>query len=471
MNIQEVRQKFPQYNDLSDQELASALHSKFYSDIPFSQFSQQIGLNYQEPETGFSAARMVSNIPSSAAGIAQDIIRAFASPVETAKNVGNLGMGLFSKAVSGGLPEEKYAEALGQMYKQRYGGTKEALKTLETDPVGVASDVAGLFTGGGLVAGKIPGLVKAGETAAKIGTAIDPLLAAKNATLYGVGKVLPESLPISLYNSAAKFGTTLGLDERNKLVTTALENNLMPTDEGVGKLVGIQKSLGNKIDELISAADATGTNIPRSAVYKHISDLKKTLGGPTLDADKRLAEINSIAKSFNQYMDSLGKTSLTPSELQKFKTSAYSDINFEARNQTGTRTKEETYKAMARAAKEALENVSPELKDVNAQYGALENLREPLMRSAARIENRDFIGIGTPTKVFSGSSVAGPAGAAVGAAQSLLDMPKTKAYLALKLYDLQKKGAGQLLSSQPSTAAILQALRMGGAFNQGLLGE
>ncbi len=40
----EVRAKYPQYNDLSDDQLASALHKKFYSDMPEDQFRQKIGL-------------------------------------------------------------------------------------------------------------------------------------------------------------------------------------------------------------------------------------------------------------------------------------------------------------------------------------------------------------------------------------------------------------------------------------------
>lgn len=44
MNFAEVRQKFPQYNDLSDMELAEGLHSKFYPDMSFNDFSNKIGL-------------------------------------------------------------------------------------------------------------------------------------------------------------------------------------------------------------------------------------------------------------------------------------------------------------------------------------------------------------------------------------------------------------------------------------------
>lgn len=42
--IAEIRQKYPQYEDLSDQQLADAMHAKFYSDMPREEFDQRIGL-------------------------------------------------------------------------------------------------------------------------------------------------------------------------------------------------------------------------------------------------------------------------------------------------------------------------------------------------------------------------------------------------------------------------------------------
>ena len=42
--IAEVRSQYPQYSDMSDVELAGALHDKFYSDMPADQFAEKIGL-------------------------------------------------------------------------------------------------------------------------------------------------------------------------------------------------------------------------------------------------------------------------------------------------------------------------------------------------------------------------------------------------------------------------------------------
>lgn len=48
MNIQEIRQKYPQYQDLNDIQLASALHKRYYPDMPFPEFSNKIGLTASE---------------------------------------------------------------------------------------------------------------------------------------------------------------------------------------------------------------------------------------------------------------------------------------------------------------------------------------------------------------------------------------------------------------------------------------
>ena len=45
--LAEIRQQYPQYADISDQQLADALHEKFYSDMPKDQFYQQVGLRAQ----------------------------------------------------------------------------------------------------------------------------------------------------------------------------------------------------------------------------------------------------------------------------------------------------------------------------------------------------------------------------------------------------------------------------------------
>lgn len=61
LTIDQVREKFPQYKDLSDEQLAQGLHKKYYADMPFDQFSEKIGYKKSRPQgmpgrvSGFSA--------------------------------------------------------------------------------------------------------------------------------------------------------------------------------------------------------------------------------------------------------------------------------------------------------------------------------------------------------------------------------------------------------------------------------
>jgi hypothetical protein len=45
MRLEDFRRQYPQYSDsFRDEDLAKGLHRRFYSDIPFEDFSQRVGL-------------------------------------------------------------------------------------------------------------------------------------------------------------------------------------------------------------------------------------------------------------------------------------------------------------------------------------------------------------------------------------------------------------------------------------------
>jgi hypothetical protein len=65
--IAEVRQKYPQYEDLSDEQLADALHRKFYSDMPKEEFQAKIGMETAAPsEPDTARPDMMSDVLKSA---------------------------------------------------------------------------------------------------------------------------------------------------------------------------------------------------------------------------------------------------------------------------------------------------------------------------------------------------------------------------------------------------------------------
>ncbi|MGU3399143.1 hypothetical protein ACLBWS_05280 [Brucellaceae bacterium D45D] len=49
--LAELRQKYPQYQDMSDQQFADAFHQKFYSDMPKADFYSKLGFTAENPDT------------------------------------------------------------------------------------------------------------------------------------------------------------------------------------------------------------------------------------------------------------------------------------------------------------------------------------------------------------------------------------------------------------------------------------
>lgn len=65
--------------------------------------------------------------------------------------------------------------AVGEFYKERYGGEKPLMYTMARDPLGFIADASVFGTGGAGLAAKVPGLTKAATTAGRVFEAMDPV--------------------------------------------------------------------------------------------------------------------------------------------------------------------------------------------------------------------------------------------------------------------------------------------------------
>ncbi len=159
----------------------------------------------QERSWGDVALSAVSNIPSSAAEFGKSIAHAVSNPLETAKGVIDIGAGALQnvlperlvQAIGEDKESRQKASAIADFYKNRYGSMQGFKEALATDPVGVASDVSTLFTGGGTAVAKVPGLAKSGQVASSVGRAVDPLVMALRGTekvASGTGKAASKIL-------------------------------------------------------------------------------------------------------------------------------------------------------------------------------------------------------------------------------------------------------------------------------------
>lgn len=66
--IAEIRKQYPQYHDMTDQQLGDSLYKKFYSDMPRAEFDQKVGLS-----TGLKSGILGDVIKAGAAGLARGV--------------------------------------------------------------------------------------------------------------------------------------------------------------------------------------------------------------------------------------------------------------------------------------------------------------------------------------------------------------------------------------------------------------
>ena len=141
---------------------------------------------YSTPEENPDATKLswsqvplqaVENIPSSGLQFLKNTAQPFIHPIDTAKNIGRLGLGAAEKAgISPTTGHEQYADAAWKSLVDRYGGMDQLKKTIAEDPVGFAGDLSMIFTGGETALARLPGeLGEAAKAAGTVGRAANPL--------------------------------------------------------------------------------------------------------------------------------------------------------------------------------------------------------------------------------------------------------------------------------------------------------
>ena len=179
----------------------------------------------QAPSASLSAdiATAVSNVPSSALNLAGDLAKAVMSPVQTGKSMLDLLAGTAREGARKVLPgsvfsfvdsldnkaaaerASRVATAVGSNLKKRYG--EDLRKTLTTDPVGAASDIAGLLSGGAGLVGKGASIASLGGKSAQL----TKLAEASRKTSSAIAAVDPANLMLKVPAKAASAIAAQGL--------------------------------------------------------------------------------------------------------------------------------------------------------------------------------------------------------------------------------------------------------------------
>lgn len=227
------------------------------------------------------------------------------SPVnnQLTQNVANMAVGAAEKLIPGQQNEEKYADAVGNFYKDRYGGVENIGNTVNQDPVGVLIDLSTLISAGGTIAAKagqiskVSKLAKAGEVAKTAGAAIDPI----NAVIKTTGKVtqVATSPARKVGGVAADFLETeaKNLPLQGVRITPPQQLKFKKTHGlTVQDFVKDEKLSGNPVERAVEKADELQTSY--DAVVKNSGiqvDGAKVIEG----LNKRIAELKSGDNALN----------------------------------------------------------------------------------------------------------------------------------------------------------------------------
>jgi hypothetical protein len=399
------------------------------------------------PPVDFDFWKMAGNIPGSALQYAKDMTFPLRHPIQTAIGLQTVAQGGVEKLLPkpaqpegddwGQTQNEQAVDMVGQFISDRYGSVDALKNTLMNDPVGSLSDVSGVGTLA-TFARKSGGVMDKINKASK---AIDPLNATANAVRLPAGLMVPKDLPIKQMNSAIKWNTNTPMKLRNTLARTMLEEGISPTLKGMEKAQEVISRLNDEITSLIKEVGETGVTVPREKVFKYIKDARKKAA----EGGNPVAELRQIDK----FVDDLEATwynyemsDFTPAQLQKFKQSLYSLVDYDKKNQASAVGTDAARMQTARSARELIQDMVPEVGALNKREGELLNLTNKLEQKASRIENTNnfplSMGTHTGAGYLLGENLGFPGlGTGLGLGIAAMDLPKNKAAIAQMLHNMQ----------------------------------
>jgi hypothetical protein len=308
LTMADVRAKFPQYSNMSDDDLAAALHSKFYPDMKAEDFASKIGYTMPtkptiQPNTGLAGPLGdVADAAAKIGGAPADILTSALSHVASGAFDPMVGLGARIHAVLTGHDPEAAAQAAHKWMadKATFHAVTPAGQTVEDAARQTMSGIAAPFNAAGnAIANTIP--ASARPTADKIaGWGND--IAGTAASLFPAAQELRETLGAgNLANPAnvAKTGSEIG-DAAGYQGVHSQQDLKMPGPQGV-------------TDKLI--ADDAGVPNGQALNVKAVQNARKIGPGKVYDAAQAaLPESLSMDEGLT---GDLGKIGDTVSQLPK----------------------------------------------------------------------------------------------------------------------------------------------------------
>ena len=212
----------------------------------------------------------ISNVPASAKRFATGLYEAVTSPIQTAKGVLDIGAGALQKVLPEGAVNfinqfegnpaaatraVEAANAVGGMFKDRYGSYEGIKRTLAEDPVGAVADLSTLLTGGSMATARVaPSVSKTLQTASVATNPLSLVTKPAQAALAAKESMFPSQLSKQQELNAVRDATLRAAQQEGYVVTPG---SVSPT----GKNIISERMAGKThLEQLASVQNETVTN-------------------------------------------------------------------------------------------------------------------------------------------------------------------------------------------------------------------
>lgn len=267
----------------------------------------------------------ISNLPSSALGVAEGIAQTVMHPVDTAQGIYNIGKGAVSKAAGAiGVsqnPEEKAQseaalDGVIQFFHDRYGGMENLKNTIATDPAGFALDLSTVLTGGEAALARVPGATRAANVAGKAAELTNPVnLAGKAVSGVPIPKTGLKVGVEPIISNVAGMTTGAGTVPIRQAARAGFEGNKAFVDNMRGNAplsdaVDMAQSAVGQMRQARSAAyqaDMAGANaatghVGYQPIHQALADADKMVNfqglAKSAEAAKTLEQINDLVSQW-----------------------------------------------------------------------------------------------------------------------------------------------------------------------------
>lgn len=384
-----------------------------------------------------SAGRTVGDIGSAAINVFNPDLNK-----NTIANIDKTVLGAAQLLIPGEQGYENNARAVGNFYKDRYGGLDNIKNTLYNDPVGSALDASVVLGGAGAVAkgvgtaSKVSGLTRAGETLSTASRFADPLALAGRGISKVAGNAFRKAGPTLATESERVLTRGLGQPQQLKKVgqiagrptgkLIADYNIFERTPEAVrGAIDDVSNAYGKKLVE-------SGKNIQTGDLLKALDDQIAILEKKSLISETAMSEMKSLIERRNnleKYLSSPeGAVALdiTPTSAVDIKRNIYKDVNPSTFNPTysGSGSQLSAKSTYQQLIKE-LEKAAPGTKQLGRDEAALIKLEDIIKNSQSRGNARQMLNFSKLGGGAIGGVLAGAPGAIAGfAAEQVANSPQ-----------------------------------------------